>query len=306
MEYHRQLSQGERTYIKMWQRESGKWLKLHLFERAVEVLRPKGNGIHVDIGSGNGAMLATLNDQYPDLKLVGVERYQSLLDLAQRNFRKVGISCTVLNDLSLERPNGHRLAAGVTLIRDNIQSLQLLKMILGEEKVSSASFMFPGITKISAVQPVEQRKELELLNLMAELRQKVCQCLSEIVMPGGKMVLAEKTTLDSLGDDITGKIVSLMGGYDRYWDEDEGDKLYGLHEEITGVKRIDTIRGKIPEHDEELTFVIKSFRRNIQQYGDEGPKNGDEEPKLTDRQKRNSDEWKRFMDELYRVKVTEE
>lgn len=285
----------------MWQKESGKWMELGLFQRAVELLRPKADGIHVDIASGNGAMLATLNSQYPDLKLIGVERYDDLLYLAQRNFKKSGIKSVVLDNPSIDSP-GHELYAKVTLIRDKIQSLDLLKKILGGQKVSSASFMFPGITKISAVQPVEQKQELELLNLMAEFRQKVCQCLSDIVVPGGRMVLAEKTTPESLSDDRTDKMMRLMGDCKRYWDFDEtqdSDVLYGVDDEISGVRRIDTFAQKMLDYDEELMFLILSSRRNVIQYGEE-------EPKFTDRQKRNTDKWKRILYGIFRDRISEE
>ena len=87
-------------------------------------------------------------------------------------------------------------------------------------------------------------------------------------------------------------MISLMGGCEQYWEFDERDMLSGVDDEITGVKRIDTLAGKIPERDEELTFFIQSFRRNIVKYGDE-------HSELDDHQKTNANRWRRMISGIF-------
>ena len=298
MEYHKSISKGEREYIKMWQKESGKWLKLGLFDSAVYHLKLKQTGIHVDIGSGNGAMLSAINEQCPDLTLIGVERYHSLLALLEMNFRKTGIPCRILDKNDVDEFDSYKFTSDVTLIRDNIQLLLLLKELLRGKKVNSASFMFPGISKISAIQRVNREQELELLRLMAGNRKKVFECMSELVVPGGRFVLAEKSCPESLSDEVTGKMMALMGGCEPYWEFEDRDVLIGVNDEITGVRRIDTIQGRVLDESEDLAFIVQLFRRNGYKYG-----NDISTP--TEKQLRNASKWQEIIKKVCSKKAVE-
>ena len=308
MQPSRKLSEAEKNYIDKWQREAKKWREFGLFDRAASLLKSKEDGIHVDLGSGNGAMLVTLKSRYPDITLIGAERYRVLLTLANVSLQAAKIPSQVLN--GAENISGHDhpglrsdpvSSSSVTLVRDDIKSLPILRKLLGENGIDSASFMFPGISKISVLQPSKDVQEQELLTLMDNVRKAVCRQLSELVRFGGRLVLAEKSSSESVSDGITQIIKRMLGGYDQYWDPDDGDILTGVGDDISGIEWIDTVTGKIPKRDDGLVFIVQSFVRNHFEF--EG-KNA--AVTVSDRKKRKSDELKKFIAKVMSRKVQEE
>jgi hypothetical protein len=284
-------SDAERAFIKKWQRESGKWLDLNVFNAAADTLALTGRELHVDIASGNGAMLSVLRKKHPQMRLFGAERYTVLLALAGRNFKESDIPFTIYDkdgtigfsypEKGSDYPNE---SARITLVRDRIQELLTLRKLLHGEQVDTASFMLPGISKASVLETVDLEgtgwSKKEMFEVMGKVRGAVCRHVSELVRPGGRFVMVEKTSCDIEIENITNIVMSKMCGYERYWDPFDRYELFGLESDeedvTTGITWVDSIQQKEVPKDDSLFVIIQSFKRNDERLEPE-PDDGDQE-----------------------------
>ena len=241
----------DKYYLDKWDRETEEWSRLGIYDKVAEMLNLNDEGVHVDLGSGNGELLLRLNKLYPRAVLIGIERSKLLMALSASRLRSNGVNTQQLFTESLHA-NGEGTAeksffvdderlkernflqkGAVTLIQDDIRTLNVLKKILGRRKIDSATFMFPGASESMAFEtpyslegmdyftgilkaygslkasdfcdPADLEKtknniesckreiDRRVSEIMIATRKSVYQILSELVRANGNIVVTERT-----------------------------------------------------------------------------------------------------------------
>ena len=275
------LASNDRDYLDNWKIESQVWDDLGLNARAAEFIGTQNDGIHVDLGTGLGRLLATLNDTNPQSVLFGVDYNPQMLyaggDFLSNSGKKPNYLINTKRRMNssgqIERifdanqktdfRKLHPLERGtINLLCDDVRRLSVLRAILGDRKLSSGSLLLPGVCVNSAFEapyPPDRATEEQMshrkLAVAESTRLAAYKFMTEQVAPGGKFVTAERIGVpDDLDtpEKITDEMRELLGPFQQYWEmgacklleEDLGHgQVFANAAERDGNLRVENTRG---------------------------------------------------------------
>lgn len=220
----------EEHYAGDWEEESTNWAAMGAIHQMVDMIPLKTDGIHVDFGSGLGPLLGILKlrctAEGSNMQLLGVERNKALIDRCGNTLRDAGLqslACGTSNnfvDAKQDPKVIHRTfnydkqgfadanflsdPEMIFLLLDDLRNGDVLRQVLGSRKLSSASFTFPGVGVDAAyeapyrAEPIpdaEQRRRM--IEAEDRLRRAVYKLCTELVEPGGILLVAERLSCPS-------------------------------------------------------------------------------------------------------------
>jgi hypothetical protein len=296
----RGLTAIDDRYAVMWCNDTAFWARQGIYQQVAELIELNPGQLHVDIGAGNLAQLVALRKRNPQAVLVGLESNIPLLTRTETVFRDHGIPLTVHGSRSLDfvdqeqtrvRPVFHTdlqairdsdfLKAGspIRVLVDDIRRMSLLQQILGDKKLRSVSYMFPGRSvryayehpySINDMGHIDETEESRRALLVGQAVNKdVYRVLTDLVEPGGKLLVVDRVMAEVHDDlkTVPGKETLIPTESIDYWDNPE--RGYSIKDIIQGDGRGTRMQALSDDGDAVLEttsnrvhVVVVQFTRN--------------------------------------------
>jgi len=238
-------------YIESWVNEAKFWHRNGVYKKIAEAIDLKTGQVHVDIGAGLGNLACAIKDREPQNVVIGVEVKQLMLaaamsvtetlghkaiyhgafDVVVTPDRCVDLRCMFREDLAegiefmIPEPT-------IKFICDDIRRAEAIEEILGDTKIDSGSFVFPGGTNQLAFRTPfgPEIKTLDELHrrhaiIAPQVKDAAYGFLAKHTKQGGRMVLAERASFGN-GDPIEITMAlfrSSIGDHVKYWDYEDAD-----------------------------------------------------------------------------------
>lgn len=185
------------------------------YQHIASALPADPKGVHIDLGSGFGGLLATLWRQYPDRPYFGLEINQHTLVAAFDRLNAAGIPTKQYGGIGVARNANTGIPVrigttllpgqtveldepGIHLLRDDIRYADTISRILGNRRIASGSFTFPGFAESLALDlddaaPVTASHDNPKIRLMVnEVRKAAFRFMEKHLMPGGHFLIADR------------------------------------------------------------------------------------------------------------------
>ncbi len=206
----------DEKYFTDWEKESEKWETNGIYSEVLKMLELSESGIHVDLGIGTGIFLKNIYETQKKLKILGIEISHTIIQKCDELFQNLGIpvKSLILREYELIdgkiwlAPNKNiypSINEGISLICDDIRDLIVTKKILNEQKIDSASLLFPGLGSAQAWQYPYEIKELTgteriliLSEILGKIRISALEFMTKYMKPNGKAVIAERIAIQNL------------------------------------------------------------------------------------------------------------
>lgn len=251
------MDRGEMLYTRKWAAEMLQWEQLGVYNKVAEILDLQDGDRHLDMGSGVGYLLTVLYEaaraQDRQVTVVGVERSTAMTDTTTDLLHKAGVPLSghMASDMKLwEDKDGRKFAqyyfcvpseerqaiwpetAGIVVIQDDIRSASVLRELLGDRKMSSASLMFPGVGPVLPYQapyvnngiPSEAEINRRVTELSRSVRQAAFALATELVETDGQFVVVERiskpknASSDAFRTYGTAQWAEIAGNLGTQWD----------------------------------------------------------------------------------------
>lgn len=235
-------------YSTGWQEEALKMSGIGYYTRIAKLLNLRDGDTHLDLGVGGGHLLERLLETKGKVTLVGVDRSPNMLEHAAKRLRRAPSIIKVLGNqrvmtrghmirlfpipkVSLDSNSARTKASKVFLLEDDLSRGSVTRRFIGGRKITSGSFCFPGGGEGGLVEspfpfaleasqdPVQQIQE-RFRQMRMTVRQRSIGLLSEVIQPGGRLVLADRYGFSDVPEEgkIFPQLIGLFPNLDRYWD----------------------------------------------------------------------------------------
>lgn len=247
------VSKGDEDYVSRWSSESASWMEKGVYEKVASMIHLHQQHVHADICAGFAVPLFALHRQAPPgsvLHMIALERIAQMLVTVKELTEELGIPTamhlgerlSVSADDVLTRvyePSASDAMEGlfgdttaIGLIQDDVRHARVFRQVLGERRLDSATFLFPGTGPMAAYEaPYSLRASQEssqqhrrTLEYMRETRKAALSLAAEYLKPGGQLVVAERVLMQSdvsreaVIETALGNLRYLAGSRSVLWD----------------------------------------------------------------------------------------
>lgn len=201
----------DRRYVELLPQSTAQWDNVGSYSYIADHLDILGDAVHLDIGSGDARLLEKLRGRFQRAVLLGVERNPHLIRHAEARLKKAGIPAQgyvsqkltnhpggvrrtyLAHHETLARMDMLREPGPISFIADDIRSGLVVRQVLGDRKLDSASFTFPGFSDSAFLEesPHEDRM-MRVQRLAEESKEAAYIFMATFVKPGGVIALAER------------------------------------------------------------------------------------------------------------------
>lgn len=233
-------------YQQTWKSEGELWKKAGVYTHVAELINLRPGETHLDIGTGFGATIEALYDTQKQATILGIDKSKTMILAAQGELKKSGVEAQVhAHSMLSEETSGYlkrrhflnssalsESSAAIHLICDDVRTAEVLKKILQERRVTSATFLFPGAANTSAFEepyrfdpdlPHGQMME-RMRDVILQVRKKAYALVTEHMKPQNKLVVADRAICPPGWS--TGELVPFfdestktnLGQYASHWD----------------------------------------------------------------------------------------
>lgn len=225
---------GEEQYGQNWANESTQWNQRDVYKKIASMLALKENGRHLDAGSGWGHLLGYVQkrnlleeknmnllgvdinpylavnakwfldrEKLPANICIGTAARQGVVDGQLKIWREFAGPDNAQDIERLLAPNA------ISLIVDDMRDAKVLRKILGDRLLSSATFLFPGAgAYLAYAAPFIPRtngtedERARVAKNMTHTRDKAYSLLASCMERDGHLILAERIRKDkNMNDD---------------------------------------------------------------------------------------------------------
>lgn len=249
----------DESYAQQWAVEAQKWDQVGVYEFIANAIAVKPNGFHLDVGSGWGHLLATLHSRLArektDMRLIGIEINTMLAVGSMVTLERAKIGAAIYHNVRTVRTvqsGGNlffsrayafdpRSAANIgitsdalpaiSVVVDDVRQASVIRAVLAERRVSSATLMFPGSSarpayetphRIEGLLPVD-KETTHIREALAAFRRGTFALLTDVMEPGGQFLMVERAVKESVQTDddflrlIADQTCDLFGEHAKHW-----------------------------------------------------------------------------------------
>ena len=243
----------EDGYVDITRQRVAIWKKIGLLEVVDKLIGLRDGESHVDVGSRLGHVLASQRNGRPNARLMGVESSQKMISAAVAELGRLNIEALAHTLSTVRLKTGQRgeeairkfrvddeyiashdpFATGspILLLGDDMRDGEVTRRVIGGRRIDSASCINLSASAHHALEypfVFSQADASDLIDnqmqVQAGMREGTYDCMSEIVRPGGRMVIADEVALPTgpISTDLTDELIDgRLDRYGRYWDVGE-------------------------------------------------------------------------------------
>lgn len=294
------VNEQDAQYHEKWARESEVWAASHnAYDLALRALGDIPEGIHVDIGFGTGIFPFRVLQKFPERHVIGIDKSDAAFYVTAKFLQAMNVplngynySTYSLSGMNLSRQygldeeaaeqlSGQLVPGAISLIVDDIRFAEIVRHVLGDKKIASASFLFPGTWGFAAYEAPYAMGEIDdeecsrrIMAVMEQTRRAAYDFATEYVEDGGSFVVAERMFIDPealkspahIRECIGMAIAGALGPRFRDWQHTES---FMLHRDLSDMDsplswgRYDG-KGELTENREGSRFFVHRLVRKRQ------------------------------------------
>ncbi len=280
----------DETYARSeWYPEATTWDDAGAYKSVARFIGLSDGDLHLDLGSGYGVLCFELREVCRQAILWAVDRNLAMVRRAEvlaRHFgfryethAQVGLRTTedrraveaifVPDQSRIRKMHSFQPGGPIQFIVDDLRQMSVVKTILGERKIDSCSFVFPGYGARSVYEapfqlgddvPDDAECKSRMTQYIRLVREAAYSFASERTKEGGQFVVVERLPVASR-DEAVKTITGLLGAYGRYWSPTDAMELGGIQRPDGKAWRVPMVLGASVDSPTSYGYAFK-LRRN--------------------------------------------
>lgn len=280
----------DETYARSeWYPEATTWDDAGVYKGIAKFIGLSDGDLHLDLGSGYGVLCFELREKCRQAILWAVDRNLAMVRRAEVLARHFGFRYethaqqglrTTKDRQSVEAifvPDPSRIGkmhpfesgGPIQFIVDDLRQMDVVKTILGERKIDSCSFVFPGYGTRSIYEvpfelsdnvPGDAECKTRMTLYIQLVREAAYHFASRRTKEGGQFVVVERLPMASR-DEAVRTVTGLLGNYGRYWSLTDAMELGGIKRPDGRSWNVPVIAGATIDSPVSYGYAFK-LRRN--------------------------------------------
>lgn len=243
--------------LQNWLPQFDAWNRSGTYRTIAESLELQDGEHHIDLGCGFGMLALEARRMYPNAVIWGVDRTRMALMVASKTATDHGIAAEIhanggmmpdtegttlspifqIDEKRIAEMHPFEPGGPVQLIMDDIRTMNVVLGILGDRKIDSASFVFPGFGSRAIYENPYSLEETSrtfssevaaarVSRYMKTVRKMALFFATEVVREDGQLIVAERAATRH-PDDILVPLQKQLKhtGLDSYWAIEGGMSL---------------------------------------------------------------------------------